>query len=113
MVVVNYLFCFYPNKNEQRSVYPGFTNSVVDSDWLAAGRTISTSSDGIHSNGVIYSRLKARDGCRGDISRYSELLSRPSAPCKQEHKIVSYHHIIRVITTVIYAFRPNPAEGLW
>lgn len=65
------------------SICPGLTYSVVDSDWFAAGRTVSTSSDCIHSDGIVCSRLKSGDRCSGDMSRYSELLNRPTATYEQ------------------------------
>lgn len=52
----------------------GLTCSVGDSDWLAAGRAVSTASYSIHSDGVFNTRLDASDGGSRHSARHCELL---------------------------------------
>lgn len=57
------------------------TCSIVNGNRLAACGAVSTASDSVHGDGVVYSRFKAADGSCGLAPRHSEVLDRAVSSC--------------------------------
>lgn len=52
---------------------------VGDSNWLAAGRAVSTTSYSIHSDGVVHTGFEASDGSTRHGARHCKLLHRATS----------------------------------
>lgn len=73
------LFCFWWSFWWGFVVQTGLTCFVGDSNWLAAGRAVSTTSYSIHGDSVVHARFEASDGSSGHGARHCKLLYRAAS----------------------------------